>query len=68
MPSGVFNIKKNVPDEYKVELNGTAYYPISYNISFDNQGKPQHIAILHDLKANSIVECDLNKLKTLKEN
>ena len=51
----------NVPDELKVIHNGIAYYPVSYELSFDN-GKPTHTAILHDLKANSIMNVDLGKV------
>ena len=36
LPSGVFGIKQNVPDDLKVVHNGIAYYPISYKLSFDN--------------------------------
>lgn len=58
LPSGVFGIKQNVPDDLKVIHNGIAYYPISYKLSFEN-GRPTHTAILHDLKANSIMNANL---------
>ena len=58
LPGGVFGIKQNVPDDLKVVHNGIAYYPISYKLSFDN-GRPTHTAILHDLKANSIMNANL---------
>lgn len=58
LPSGVFGIKQNVPDDLKVIHNGIEYYPISYKLSFDN-GRPTHTAVLHDLKANSIIDADL---------
>lgn len=58
LPSGVFGIKQNVPDDLKVVHNGIAYYPISYKLSFNN-GRPTHTAILHDLKANCIMNADL---------
>ena len=58
LPGGVFGIKQNVPDDLKVVHNGIAYYPISYKLSFDN-GRPTHTAILHDLKANCIVNANL---------
>ena len=58
LPGGVFGIKQNVPDDLKVVHNGIAYYPISYKLSFDN-GRPTHTAILHDLKANCIMNADL---------
>ena len=61
LKNGICGIKENVPDELKVIHNGIAYYPVSYELSFDN-GKPTHTAILHDLKANSIMNADLEKV------
>lgn len=61
LKNGICNIKENVPDELKVIYNGIAYYPVSYELSFDN-GKPTHTAILHDLQANSIMNVDLGKV------
>lgn len=61
LKNGICGIKENVPDELKVIYNGIAYYPVSYELSFDN-GKPTHTAILHDLKANSITRVDLGKV------
>ena len=58
LPGGVFGIKQNVPDDLKVVHNGIAYYPISYKLSFDN-GRPTHTAVLHDLKANCIINANL---------
>lgn len=61
LKNGICGIKENVPDELKVIYNGIAYYPVSYELSFDN-GKPTHTAILHDLKANSITSADLERV------
>lgn len=61
LKNGVCGIKENVPNELKVIHNGIAYYPISYELSFDS-GKPTHTAILHDLKANSITSADLERV------
>ena len=58
LKNGICGIKENVPNELKVIHNGIEYYPISYELSFDN-GKPTHKAILHDLKANSITNANL---------
>lgn len=52
LDNGVCGIKKDVPDELKVVSNGTVYYPVAYELEFEN-GKPVHLAILHDLKTNS---------------
>ena len=61
LKNGICGIKENVPDELKVIYNGIAYYPVSYELSFDN-GKPTHTAILHDLQANSITSADLERV------
>lgn len=61
LPSGVLGIKQNVPDDLKVVHNGIAYYPISYKLSFDN-GRPTHTAIIHDMRANSIMNADLEAI------
>lgn len=61
LKSGIFGIKENVPDDLKVVFNGTVYYPVAYELSF-NKGKTVHTAILHDLKANSITYADLERI------
>ena len=50
-----------IPPELTVLFNGMKFYPISYKMAFKN-GKQRDIAILHDLKSNSVVECDLEKV------
>lgn len=62
LPSGICGIKENVPDDLKVVHNGIIYYPQAYKLSFDNKGGVLHTAILHDLKANSIINADLEKV------
>ena len=62
LKNGICGIKENVPNELKVIHNGIEYYPISYELSFDN-GQPTHTAILHDLKANSITSAYLERVK-----
>ena len=61
LKNGICGIKENVPDELKVIHNGIAYYPTAYELSFD-KGQPVHTAILHDLKANSITNADLERV------
>lgn len=61
LPKGICGIKENVPDELKVVHNSIIYYPVAYELSFDN-GQPTHTAILHDLHANSITKCDLERV------
>ncbi len=52
----------NIPDDCLVEYDGITYYPQSYKLSFD-KGNTVHTAILHDLKANSVRRCPLEKVK-----
>ena len=61
LKNGICGIKENVPDELKVIYNGIAYYPVSYELSFDN-GKPTHTAIVHDLNANAITHAKLERV------
>ena len=59
LPSGVQNLKQNVPDNLKVVYEGIAYYPVSLDISFDKEGNAINTAILHSLTANSVIERNL---------
>lgn len=61
LKNGVCGIKENVPNNLKVICDGIIYYPISYELSFNN-GQPTHTAILHDLYANSIIGVDLERV------
>ena len=63
LKNGVCGIKENVPDELMVVYNGINYYPVAYELSFDDKGNARHTAILHDLNANSIINADLTKVK-----
>ena len=56
----------NIPDDCLVEYDGTTYYPQAYELSFD-KGETRHVAVLHDLKANSVMRCPLNMVN-LKNN
>lgn len=62
LPDGIGGVK-NIPPELRLNYNGITFYPIGYKLSFTKDGKPSHTAILHDLKANSILECDLLKVE-----
>lgn len=64
--SGVNGIKVNVPEELLVEFDGERYYPQAYELAFTN-GKTVHRAILHSLKVNSIIYCDLEKVSKANE-
>lgn len=54
-------IKKDVPQELFVQYEGADYYPVSYELAFEI-GNPVHYAIIHDLKANSIIKTKLEKI------
>lgn len=62
LKNGICGIKENVPDELKVIYNGIAYYPVSYELSFDDKGNVRHTAILHDLNANAITYANLERV------
>lgn len=51
----------SLPMDCIVEYDGIAYYPQAYELSFD-KGETKHIAVLHDLKANSVMRCPLDKV------
>ena len=61
LPDGIGGVK-NVPPELHLKYKGVTFYPIGYKLTFTKDGKPSHTAILHDIKANSILECDLLKV------
>ena len=62
LKNGACGIKENVPDELMVVYNGIKYYPLAYELSFDDKGGVRHTAILHDLYANSITSADLGRV------
>lgn len=51
-----------IPADCIVTYNGIAYYPQAYELSFE-KGETKHIAILHDLKANSVTRCPLDAVR-----
>lgn len=61
LKDGISGIKQNVPDELLVKVNNIIYYPLKFEMSF-KKGETQNIAILHDLKSNSIVSVNLEKV------
>ena len=52
-----------IPRNLLVKYNGIEYYPISYSLSFDENGRAEHRATFHDLKANSVNGCLLSELE-----
>jgi hypothetical protein len=67
LPSEACGTKRNVPDRLKVMCSSIPYYPIAYELRYARDGTVQHIAILHDLQANSITKCKLNDVEGLIE-
>jgi hypothetical protein len=51
----------HIPDDCLVEYEGVTYYPKAYQLSFNN-GTTVHTAILHDVKAKSVMYCPLDKV------
>ena len=64
-PSGVCGIIENIPENMLIEYATSVFYPEGYKLTF-KEGKPQHTAILHSLKANAVIECDLEKINLSK--
>ena len=62
LKNGICGIKENVPNELKVVYDDIQYYPVAYELSFDNKGNVRHTAILHDLKVNCITYADLKRV------
>ena len=65
-PSGVCGIIENIPENMLVQYGAIVFYPVGYKLTF-KEGKPQHTAILHSIKANSVIECDLQKVRLWKK-
>lgn len=63
---GVCDIIEDIPENMLVEYATSVFYPAGYKLTF-RDGKPQHTAILHSLKANGVIECDLQKVRLWKE-
>ena len=62
LPKREYGIK-DAPPELCVKHEGITFYPVGYKLTFDETGKPLHTAILHDLKVNSFLECELSKIE-----
>ena len=60
---GLYGRKINVPERLQVEYKGIKYYPVGYELSFNRDGSVRHVAIIHDLKANSICRAALKDIK-----
>ena len=65
LPETTMHMKAQIPPELTVLYNGIQFYPIGYEMTF-KQGISQHTAILHDMKAHSVIYADLEKVERYK--
>ena len=56
------NLSKPLLADCIVKHNGIRYYPQFVKVGYDENGRVIDIAILHDLKANSTTDVDLEKV------
>lgn len=61
LPSGTAGTLPRVPPELLVTYDGGVYYPLGYEMKF-RQGKHYDVAVLHDLRINSLVHAPLDKV------
>ena len=60
---GMQGMKVDVPAEMQVEFNGLMYYPKAYELSFNMDGSVKHMAVIHDLKVNSVIYVPLKDIR-----
>ena len=51
------------PKSVVVWFDGIGYRPIEYRLRFNEKGEVIHTAVLKDLKANCLVNCDLERVE-----
>lgn len=51
-----------IPSNLLVKCEISLYYPYGYEMTFD-KGKTRNTAILHDLRANSVIYADLERIE-----
>lgn len=61
LPDGVAGTLSRPPPELLVTFDGSVYYPLYYEMHF-KMGEYYDIAVLHDLKANSLIHVPLEKV------
>lgn len=67
LQQGVGGIKQSVPDELCVLYKDIKWYPEGYMLIFNEvTGEPIHVAILHDMDANSIKHAKLSNVEVFK--
>lgn len=50
-----------------VIFKGIEYRPVAYELSFNENGEPQHRAVLKDTKTSSLIYCRLDDIKESEE-
>lgn len=60
-----YSFESKIPGDLICVYENIEYYPLAYELTFE-KGKPKHIAILHDKKANSITKAPLARVTPLK--
>lgn len=61
LPQGAAGTLSRPPPELLVSFDGSVYYPLYYEMKF-SKGEYQDIAVLHDLKVNSLIHAPLGKV------
>ena len=61
LPVEILNERKG-QEQYKVYFEGIPYIPFGYEMRFNN-GERKNIAILKDMKANSVIRADLDNVQ-----
>lgn len=56
------DLSKPLLEDCVVQYKEIKYYPQFIQVGYDEQGKVMNIAILHDLKANSVTYADLERI------
>ena len=56
------DLTKPLLEDCIVVYKDIKYYPQYVKVGYDEKGKVLNIAILHDLKSNNIIECNLEKV------
>lgn len=57
------DLSKPLLEDCTVEYSGIKYYPQFVQVGYDEKGQVINIAVLHDLKANSITHANLERVK-----
>lgn len=64
LEGGIERIKK-VPEALQVGYSGNRYYPVAYELSYNDDGTVRHTAVIHELGANAVFYVPLDKVEEL---